>query len=69
MDEYLFITLAKLRFDARRLQARNAELGSADRFAEDVRPQYLLDEAAVESRHRSPRARWYVPGSGYGEQS
>jgi len=64
MDEYLFITLAKLRFDARKLAAQKA----AGQVSDEVRPQYELEEAATQS-HRSAKARWFVPGSEYGEQS
>jgi len=68
MDEYLFITLAKLRFDAR-LEARKA-----DEAGTNVQPQYQLEEAASQATtqprtHRSRKARWFVPGSEYGEQS
>ena len=68
MDEYLFITLAKMRFDAR-LEARRA-----DEAGTSVRPQYQLEEAASQattqpSTHHSRKARWFVPGSEYGEQS
>jgi hypothetical protein len=68
MDEYLFITLAKLRFDARKLAAQK----DAGQASGNVRPQYQLEEAATTSHsqaHRSPKARWFVPGSDYGEQS
>lgn len=68
MDEYLFITLAKLRFDAR-LEARKADEARAS-----ARPQYQLEEAASQATtqpgtHHSRKARWFVPGSEYGEQS
>jgi len=72
MDEYLFITLAKLRFDARRLERHRA----VEEASEEVRPQYELDEAAVKTtpatttrQRKSAKAGWFVPGSKYGEQS
>ena len=69
MDEYLFIALAKLRFDARKLEAERA----SEAAHEGVRPQHQLDEEATEEgrqvSHRSAKARWFVPGSEYGEQS
>lgn len=73
MDEYLFITLAKLRFDARKLRAQDANRSvtqsAVRRSAKDVRPQYVLDEAATRSHRASHKARWSVPESEYGEQS
>jgi hypothetical protein len=69
MDEYLFIALAKLRFDARRLEAQTA----SEAAGKEVRPRHQLDEAAAEDgrpvSHHSPKARWFVPGSECGEQS
>jgi len=65
MDEYLFITLAKLRSDASRLQARN----SAKASGQQVRPRYQLEEAAAGNERHSYRARWYLPHSEHGEQS
>ena len=73
MDEYLFITLAKLRFDARRLERHRA----VEEASEEVRPQYQLDEAAAKTtpaattrpQRKSTKADWFVPGSNYGEQS
>lgn len=65
MDEYLFITLAKLRSDARRLEQHRA----AEEASEEVRPQHQLDEAAAKAsaasatrpQRASASASWFVP--------
>ena len=68
MDEYLFITLAKLKADRLKLER---EQQAAAAFAEPPveLPQYAGEPTAAHSARQSPKTRWFSRQPQWREQS